>query len=591
MTIGRDLQDCIDDEEGYYIHFFSPAEKEATKNKSKESLSNETVTGALSDMSDKLNDFVKVRQDEAQTQAEKVNSDIYNPVEKSMDELKNQFNEFKEKASQANILQASVELMAPSSGTLMGKDVFYVWFKENMLPSSYRTTGKSVTTDGNNTVEKNYADGTLKINGKTILDSDKADHTRMIAHDNRVPAEIVPVTLNKVSAPMNNQVVFEMNSYGEIKVLNSEVLDCIQKAVKDQTGIEYSGDELTQVFGSLKQLGTKNYGSIFARDGKIYLEGTAPRAQGDYYSKLIIDGYWNTKLTIDANNGVDAGEFTGMTFLHGSIVLKPETNELVIWIRQHKDSVLTNKDVKDLLAHPTTVIDPESECPVPAIDLEAVSFPNDELSAKKVENYNTSVDHLGPFTQFTTDKKIYEFYSKRDGNTGECKDFFRVRDKDTGKILEDKEIVGGIKQDSDGTIRFKTADGKEHTLDFSAENGVPKVSYNGGSPETLLSAQGPNGSFWYDPESGLWYPENGLQIPLNQNFKDNGAYFGSDENGNVTGTGMNPMTFNIGQGEGSGFNLPSMPETTSGIILFITLFLLLSYTLTYKRNLKVKHKR
>jgi len=590
MTVGRDLQDCIDDKEGYYIHFFAPAEKEATKTKSKESLSNETVTNALSDMSNKLNDFVKTKQDEVQTQAEKVNADIHNPVEKSMDEIKNQFNEFKDKATQANILQASVELMAPSSGTLMGKDIFYVWFKDSLMPAAYRTTGKSVTTDGNNTVEKNYADGTLKINGKTVLDTDKADHTRMIAQDNRIPAEVVPVTLNRVAAPMNDQIVFEMNSYGEIKVLNSEVLDCIQKAVKDQTGIEYSGDELTQVFGSLKQLGTENYGSIFARDGKIFLEGTAPRAQGESYSKLTINGFWKTKLTIDSNNGVDAGKFTGMTFEHGSIVLKPETNELVIWLRQHKDSVLSNKDVKGLLAHPTTVKDPENECPVPAIDLEAIPFPNDELAAKKVDNFNTSMEHLGPFTQFTTDKKIYEFYSKRDANTGECKDYFRVRDKDTGKILEDKEIVGGIKQDADGTIRFKTADGQEHTLDFSAENGVPKVSYNGGPQETLLSAQGPNGSFWYDPEKGLWYPENGLQIPLNQGFKDNGAYFGSDENGNVTGTGTNPMTFNIGQGQGSGFSLPSMPETISGLILFITLFLLLAYTLTYGRTLKAKRK-
>ena len=69
------------------------------------------------------------------------------------------------------------------------------------------------------------------------------------------------------------------------------------------------------------------------------------------------------------------------------------------------------------------------------------------------------MDHFGPFTQFTTDKKIYEFYSKRD-ESGECKDYFRVRDKDTGNILVDEEVVGPIKQDADGTIRFTTADGK-----------------------------------------------------------------------------------------------------------------------------------
>jgi hypothetical protein len=255
-----------------------------------------------------------------------------------------------------------------------------------------------------------------------------------------------------------------------------------------------------------------------------------------------------------------------------------------VWLRQHKESVLTNKDVKDLKANLTTLMDPNSECDVPAIDLEAIPFANDDLGAKRTSLFNESMDHLGPFTQFTTDKRIYEFYALRDENTGECKNYFRVRDKDTGKVLVDKEIAGPVTQDADGTIRFTTADGQEHTLKFDAENGVPKVSYNGGVPETLLTAQGNKGSFWYDPEKGLWYPENGLQIPLNQAFKENGSWFAPDKNGNIVGTPENKMTFNIGQQGSSGFNIPSMPESFLAIALFMIAFISISFYLTKGRK-------
>ena len=481
-------------------------------------------------------------------------------------------------------------VFTPNSGKLSATDVFYVWFKDTLTPTAYRTEGKSITKDGNNTVEEDYKNGTLKINGKQVLGPAKADHTRLIPQDNRIPAKVVPMTLNRVSSPQTDATVFEMNIYGEIKVLNSQVLDCIRRAVYDQTGISYNGDELTQVFGALKEINTESYGSIFARDGKIFLEGTGPRYQGSSGSKFIIDGYWRARLMIDANQNIDSGSFVGMAFENGTIVLKKETNELIIWLRQHKDSVLSNKDVKGLNATLTNVKDPETECDVPAIDLEAVPFLNDALGAKRVENFNTSMDKLGPFTQFVTDKRIYEFYAKRDGNLGECKNYFRVRDKNSGKILTDQEIIGGVTQDADGTLRFKTADGKEQTLKFDAENGVPKLTYNNGAAETLVTAQGPNGSFWYDTQKGLWYPENGLQIPLSQAFKDNGAWFGTDKNGNVVGTPENKMTFNIGNQDGNGFNVPSMPETIAGILAFLSLFIIISFMLTQGRRIRKSKK-
>ena len=584
MTIGRELQDCVDDVEGYYVHFYAPPVKDAKSSKSKEAVSNEGISGALSGMTERLNEVVS----EKPSTTDAVGA---NPIEKSLDVLKNQFQEFATKSKEANILQASLELMAPAQGTIVGTDIFYIWFKDTLMPNAYNTKGRMVTTDGNQSVEINYETGELKINGETVLDANKADHTRLITTDNRVPAQIVPVTLNKVSAPNNSSTVFELSSYGELKVLDSTVLDCIQKAILAQSGISYSGDELTQVFGAIKQFSTAKYGNVIAKDGKITLEGTSPRVMGGSGAKVIVDGFWETKLIADVNMDAGAGKFTGITFEHGTIVLKPETNELVIWLRQHADAVLTNADVKGLNAKLSSVKDPLTECPVPALNLEAIPFANDELGAMKVNNFNTSMNHLGPFTQFTTNKNIYEFYTKLDENTGECKTFFRVRDKDTGEILVDEEVVGPIKQDADGTIRFTTADGKEQTLKFDAENGVPKVSYNGGAPETLLSAQGPKGSFWYDPETGQWYPENGLQIPLNQAFKDNGTWLGTDKNGNVVGTSENKMTFNIGQQSASPLALPSMPETALSMIMFIALFLFVSFGLTRAKTLNKNFKK
>jgi hypothetical protein len=505
-----------------------------------------------------------------------VSTDSQNIASQALTKVKDQFQEFSQEAKAANILQANLEMLPPNSGTLIGQELFYFWFRGSSMPVGYETTGKKIITDGNIAVEINKESGRIRVNGETIVDSE--DNVRMTASDLRVPAEIVPLTLTKAAAPMNAETVFELNTNGEIFVKNKEVLDCVQLAVKEQVGIEYSGDELTQVFGELTALRTTSYGSVFARDGKIQLEGRAPRAQGGFDSKFVIDGYWQARL-VEGGSDLNAGKFIGMSFKHGSIVLKEETNELIIWLRQHKDSVLTDKDVAGLKATPTTVIDPETECPVPAIDLEAMPYPNDELGQKKVENFNNSMDHLGPFTQFSTDKKIFIFYSKLDPETGECIDYFRVIDKETGEILTDSEIVGGLKQSDDGTISFQTADGKTHELKFDAENGVPKVSYNGQPPETLRTAQGPNGSFWYDPETGLWYPENGMQIPLNQSYKDNGGYF-STEDGKFSGKAGNPMTFNIGQQGGGAFSIPSLPETAAGMILFVSLFLAISFIAT-----------
>lgn len=571
IMITPKLQDCVDDKEGYYIHFYSPPSAIQAKGKSKESLSNDTVNSAISDLTKKVEDITSQE----------------NPISESIGKMKEEFDNFSNQAKNANILQASIELLPPTSGSVRGKEIFYIWFKDTLLPTALKLEGVSVTKDGNMSVTKDYDNGDLLINGKKVIEN-KKEIVGLITQDNRIPAEVVPKTVSTASMPGTSETVFELNVLGEIRIRNEMIKSCVQEAIKKQSGITYNGDELTQVFGDLKAINTELYGNVFVKDRKIQLEGPVP-VYGSLNSRFIINGYWDSRLEKDVNQIVPAGKFIGMAFEHGSIVLNPETNEIVIWLRQHKDAVLSSKDVSGLKAKLTSIKDPESDCEQPAIDLEAQGYPNDELGLRKVENFNTSMKHLGPFTQFTTDGKIFEFYAKRD-ETGECQNYFRVTDKETGKILTDSKIVGGITQDGEGKLSFKTDDGRSHTLDFSADNGIPKIQYNNGPPETLRTAQGPNGSFWFDPNTGQWYPENGMQIPLNQAFKDQGAYFGVDKEGNVTGTAGNPMTFNIGQPGGSGFNIPLTPQTIPGLVLFIGLFLVISFMLTQEVRVKKKKK-
>jgi hypothetical protein len=569
--IAPKLQNCVDDKEGYYIHFYSPPPAEQVPNKTSEALANENVTSAVSDLTKSVDAFAA--QD--------------NPVANSIGKIKEEFDNFAGQAKNNNILQATIELLPPTSGTVSGKEIFYIWYKDNLLPNALKTEGRQVLKDGNVEVVKDFGEGSLTIDGKKVVDG-KKEIMGLSTQDNRIPADLIPKKVSTASKPNSSAIVFELNVLGEVRVREEQIKKCIQDAIEAQSGIKYSGDELTQVFGSLKTINTQNYGNVFAKDFKIQLEGQVP-VYGTSESRFIIDGFWNSRLIRDVNQYVDAGKFIGMAFNHGSIVLNPENDKIVIWLRQHKESVLTSGEVSGLKAKLSSITDPETECEQPAIELSAEGYPNDQLGLQRVQNFNTSMGNLGPFTQFTTDGKIFEFYAIVDPETGECQDYFRVIDKATGRVLVDSPIVGGITQDADGKLTFRTADGKSHTLEFNADNGIPKLSYNSGPAETLRTAQGPNGSFWFDPNTGQWYPENSMQIPLNQAFKDQGAFFGVDKEGNVTGTAGNPMTFNIGQQGGQGFNIPSLPQNL-GLLLFISLFLLVSFVLTQGKN-KIKKKK
>jgi hypothetical protein len=287
------------------------------------------------------------------------------------------------------------------------------------------------------------------------------------------------------------------------------------------------------------------------------------------------------KTTLYNGGEVPAGKFTSAQFKNGVIVYKPvpgKPGELLIWLQYHERSILHRSDVKGLKAKLDEVTNPETGCPEPAINLEAI--PNlaagqDSSITERVENFNQSIEKMGPFQMFDTERHRFIFYSEKTTpgcnplDEGCCQDRVRIIDKETGEVY-DQPIVGKVEQTPTG-VKFTTADGKEHTLDFSADNGVPKISYNDMPPETLLSARGPNGSFWYDPDTETWHPYNAQLLPLIEAFKDRGVDVRHREDCTTSAQpGSNLMNVEFGGGSGdTPFNLPSMPMHPMALALFV----------------------
>ena len=263
----------------------------------------------------------------------------------------------------------------------------------------------------------------------------------------------------------------------------------------------------------------------------------------------------------------------------------PETNELLIWLRHHANAVVSDKDVQNFSGNLTTTKNSLTSCDEPAVDLSVETDPATPATKLKGDNLTAGLEKNGPFQVFETDSKRFILYSKL--VDGECKDFFKVVNKETGEVY-DQEITD-ISQNEDGTISIKTADGQTHSLKFSDENGKPVLTYDGQS-ELLRSAIGKGGSFYYDPNKGLYFAENAQLIPLNDNFKNQGVSFQANPDGTASGkAGDNVFNINTGQPSEGIFNIPSIPETVAGALLFVLVLGLLGAGIYLdQRNRKAK---
>jgi hypothetical protein len=256
-----------------------------------------------------------------------------------------------------------------------------------------------------------------------------------------------------------------------------------------------------------------------------------------------------------------------------------------MWIEY--TTITNSKDIKSL----TTDLVKEKAgngCDVEEIALNftarATNNSKDSQAYDNVNKLNKAFENVGPFKMFDTATKTFIFYISE---PPECEQRMKIIDKETGEVYDQK--ISKITETPNG-IKITTEDGTTHDLEFSADNGIPELTYNGES-ETLLSAQGNNGSFWYDPQTGNWYTENGHMIPFNSDFKD-GLMFSTNENGEVVGT-PSQNVFNIGDNGGSsqdsGFNIPLSPISTINLILYM--FTILFGFILINRRTKIKLKK
>jgi len=609
------LQDCVDDTEGYYLHMFAAYDKEKEDVESP----NEKGSKAAGDIVQNFNEFVLGKQttpvvddddkppvdasgqpytpdtrDESNDDDRVVfnraseEAESLNIWERAKQEITKQSETLSQKAQSSNILQMEVATVGGTKGIAFFQKMFFFWFKGNTQQAVYDDISKSVLEDNDKNVSiivnKESGEILVKQEGKpaeAVITSE--DHVRMSGPDGRVPAEVIPQRIGRVELPGGTGVpMFEMDYQGGFKVLDETVLDCIKRNVEEQTGIPLSTNNISDAFGRVNAIVTDSYPTITgsAEDKTITANGSPREIVYGDNARVLVMSDLNTSLL----NGrqVPVGNFRSVQFKNGVILYKPGpgggTGELLIWLRYNEISVVRRSDVSDLKATlADALINSETGCPEPAIDLEAI--PNteageDSATIQRVDNFNIAIKKMGPFQIFDTDRHRFVFYSEKTSpgcnpsQEGCCQERVSVIDKQTGEVY-DQAIVGGVKQTPTG-IKFTTADGQNHTLDFSADNGIPKISYNDLVPETLTMARGPNGAFWYDPEDELWRPYNAQLLPLLEAFKTQGFDTRHREDcSSSTIPGNNTMNVQFGGASDTPFNLPSMPLQPAALLLFV----------------------
>ena len=562
------LQDCVDTEEGYYTHYFLPTKEEEKKQEDLTSVSTEKV----SEMVDKGKSFIN---SSLQGTGDSFTQD-------AAQELGQQIENFAGGTQENDIVQATLSFSGSSNGSLDGKQLFYLWVQPGgeLGKSRYVTEGQTVLTDeetGTVVVIDNET-GKITVNGEEVVSNE--DHTRLAYTNLAVPAIEIPHTLTKISLPVSDELMFEINASGEAFVMLDNILECIRSGVKEQTGLEMKGTSLLGTFGKVEAVVTDSHPNISFLGDKIIANGAPRKIAEGSSTKLQIHADRNVQLLDATDQQPAVGKLLSIQLKNGQIIYKPETNELLVWLRHHEDAILSQNDVTDMKANLVTDKNPDTGCEEPAVQLEVQGDPDSPLSMYKTDQFNTSLEHLGPFQVFDTEKKRYIIYT---GPPPECEEHLKIIDKETGEVID---MVGNFEQTPTG-LKFTDENGRVHTLDFSAENGIPKLSYDGAPAEIITRAQGRNGSFWYDPKNGLWYAENAQMLPLIDAFKQLGMAT-RDRDGDVSSRAEgNIMNVQVG-GAGEGWlNVPSLPENAAMLLAFISA-ILFSFILTRRRIEKVR---
>ncbi len=553
FVVASKLQGCVDSSEGYYTHFFVPAfEEEEPPKENTVEYSTQKVSNLIDDASSQLESFF--------TGTGTLTQDAVDNVKRELDSLSRG-------AKSSDLVQATYDTYGFSRGMMSGIRLFYFWVAggTNIEPAEYKTKGKTVIegVNGQTAVSDNEK-GNLVVDGKEVLNSE--DHVRMASTDLAIPATAYPNDLSMTRFSGNpSQLVFELKmsplgDSADIVVQDKDLLDCIKEGVLKQTGLSLNSANLSEAFGKFKELKTSTHSSVFVQDGKIVAEGI-PRKTAFNEPGLEVYGDRSVKLLNSKDEDPDIGKLTAMYFDNGYFIYKESTNEFIFWLRHHEKGKLEQEDVFGLNVSPKMQTNPVTGCEEYVFDMKVLGDPESPAKSEKARLFNESLNKMGPFSTFKTDKKTYVFYEDED-----CKIHLRIIDNETGKIEYD-ELIDSLDSTADG-FNVKTADGQSHDFGFSTENGRPFLDYNG-IKELLRTVSGQNGSMWYDPEKGLWYAENAQLLPLLDLFRTEGLKLTVEDNVAKGVPGANTMNINLNDKTANNpFNLPSLPESLLGLSLF-----------------------
>lgn len=557
-------QGCIDDQEGHYIHFFIPSDRPSDESldpaQSIISSGSEIIGGA----------FESGKKDSS--------------VEEKVEEIKGQLTGVSESKK---ILQARLYTQGLTRGVITGPDLFYFWYKGEAKPNGYRTEGREVLTGENGEeVVLDYNKGSLEINGENIFPEgteEQGDFVRLSYTNTNIPAKVIPQRITYVRLS-GESLLFEVSASGELTVKDSAALKCITEGIKEQAGRDYSSSNLTGALGLVQSVTTEYFVegqqysyTVYPLTDLISAEGT-PRKSVEGNGRIEVYSSRAVKLMPHMDPGL--GNLSQINFRNGTMVYKPGTDLLIFWM--NRTGELDGDEITGLRAKHVTSINPETECPEPAFDLETMPDPQSASSKLHVEEFNASLYKNGPYQIFETPTHIFRFMSKLEGD--ECVDYVRIFNKDTGETFD--KIISNIGLNDDGEFVVTTNEGEQLRFGIDSESGRPLFSYND-LTEVLLRAQGRNGAFWYDPETGAWHTENGQLIPMLEAFRQNGIRVQANPDGSVTGQPANNFMFLPSQtGSGSGFQLPSVPENLIALALFVSACML-GFSLAYSRGRRV----
>jgi len=590
MLIMPEVNNCIDDEEGYYTHIFVAKEEytrieEDPKNKVGDMVSkgadgvSQALSGAASGT--KLGEAISAGASEVKNLAETKLKD--NPV-----------------------VQARFEAINSTTGNLEGKLFFFeLGALASCRASGYNDKGVEYLTDSQTkqTLIIDKDNGELSLvdengNKNIIISNKQKDFVRLIATNLGIPAKVIPHKISYIPVPDDNNPLFTMDVYGNLTIENQDVLACLKSNFYSQTGRTMQGDVLTDYLGPVKIATTTNpitpttqYDIIpkglTGGVNEIIAEGTPRKIATGSNAKAVIMGNRMTRLSPIDTRTEALGQNIAIQFEKGQLIYNGEKNSYILWVEQ--TATMHQSEIAGLDTSLVKYTNSEG-CEEVALDFKVKAKEGSDQAAKNATEMNKALENVGPFQMFDTPTKSFIFYTTP---APECQKRLKIIDKLTGKVITDQAITD-IVETPNGMI-VTTADGQQHNFEFSAEDGVPKLKYND-ETQTLLSAQGKNGSFYYDPATGTWNATNGHLVPMNPEYKD-GIMFKTGEDGKVYGTtAQNPMNINIGgngSSTGKGFNIPLTPESkiTSLVYLLTIIFGILFIYTRIEPRLKPKKRK